>query len=232
MTTPTHNGQTANDILSAAFSEVGKKYGYDNCTAEYTATRDFKVKWQRTYRWADFKVSDYLIDAPYEVLSSLAETLFKKISGQETSYSDEMREYVKSDEFVAKHQPIYIRRTKKITHDAQGEFKSLTDSFDRLKGMGLVEDAPQMYLTWTKENLYRQVGYSSALMQVVVISSSFDDANVPDFVLDFVVYHQFLTMSMGKAHFGDHDWDVETEERKFPQYADALRFLSRMNLCL
>jgi len=220
-----------NDILKESFGTVGKKYGYDNVEAEFAAWRDFKVKWQRTYRWADFKVSDYLSDAPAEVLSALAETLFRKISGQEATYSEEMKEYVTAPSFVKEKQPMYLRRTKKITRDHIGAFKDLHESFSRLEKMGLVSRDKDIFFTWTKENLFRNVGYCSSLMKVMVISSTFDDDIIPDFVLDFVVYHEYLVMTEGKKNFGrEHDYDLDQLERKFPEREEALKWISKMNL--
>ena len=45
-------------------------------SAEYSAFREFKVKWRRSCGWAEFEVSDYMNDAPLSVLSGVAETIF------------------------------------------------------------------------------------------------------------------------------------------------------------
>ena len=58
---------TTEEILNETFKKVGNDFGYET-SAEYAAFRDLKVRWQRSYKWADFQVSDYLRDAPEEVL--------------------------------------------------------------------------------------------------------------------------------------------------------------------
>lgn len=45
---------------NATFQKVGNDFGFGNVTAEYAPFRDLKVRWQRTYDWASFQVSDYL----------------------------------------------------------------------------------------------------------------------------------------------------------------------------
>ncbi len=73
----------------------GEDYGYNNIAAEFAAYKDFKVRWTRSYRWANFQVSDYLSDAPRAVIDGLADTLFSKIAGgDEKPYSNAMRDWV------------------------------------------------------------------------------------------------------------------------------------------
>ena len=70
---------TAEETMNESFRTIGKKYGYDKVDAEFVAYRDFKVRWTRSYKWADFQVSDYLMDAPSVVYDGLAEALFSNV---------------------------------------------------------------------------------------------------------------------------------------------------------
>lgn len=222
-------------ILKDAFSEVGKKYGYEDVSATFISQRNFSVKWQRTFRWAEFKVSDYLLGADKETVSDLAETLFQKISGKETTYSEKVKEYVKAADFVQRNQPIYLARTRDIARTTRGDFKNLDDAFARLMKLGLVKEDKELYLTWAKKGkkLERQTGYCSSLMKVMVINSIFDDNIIPDFVLDFVVYHQYLVMTQGRSHFGTTtDYDIEEMENEYPDCMDARKWIAKMNLYL
>lgn len=66
--------------LTAMFAEAGKRNGYEDVTTEFAAFRDFKVKWTRSYGWANFEVSDYLSDAPEEVLASIGDSEYDQIN--------------------------------------------------------------------------------------------------------------------------------------------------------
>ena len=68
--------------LTEIFSAVGQRYGYEDVKAEFAPLKDFKVRWQRSYNWAIFTISDYLDRAPDAVLEDLAEVLFAKITGE------------------------------------------------------------------------------------------------------------------------------------------------------
>ncbi|MDD4185290.1 MAG: hypothetical protein PHX75_01435 [Candidatus Methanomethylophilaceae archaeon] len=218
------------EILKESFRRVGKEFGYDNVDAEFVAFREFKVRWQRSYKWASFKVSDYMMDAPGEVIEALARTLFGKIAGKEdVPYSEEMIAWSTSKDFVKYKQPVYLRRSRGLTRSPKGVVRDLEDSMSRLVDAGLAEADPDLVLTWMKEKNLRKVGYCSVLMKVIVISPAFDNAEVPEFVLDYVVYHEYLHASGGMKVFGrPHDLDFREDEVKFPRYREAEEWLNRL----
>ena len=223
---------TAVETLKESFGTIGKKYGYDKVGAEFVAYRDFKVKWTRSYRWAEFQVSDYLMDAPGEVIDGLAETLFSKIAGKESKpYTPEMTDWITSDQFTRNKQPIYVRRSRNITRSSVGKFKDLNESLDRLKALGIVDENCSPYLTWSREELAHTVGYCSTLMDTIVISSIFDTNSIPDYALDFALYHEYLITREGWVNFGKgEEFDVCAEEKKFPQWKEAENWIRK--LCL
>ena len=225
---------TAEETLRESFGTIGKKYGFDKVGAEFVAYRDFKVKWTRSYKWADFQVSDYLMDAPSVVLDGLAETLFSRIAGMEAKpYTPEMNEWITADEFKKEKQPIYIRRSRNISKSPAGKNKDLTESMKRLKKMGLVGKDFDPYLTWTKAELQTTCGYCSTLMDTIVISSAFDLKTLPDMVLDYVLYHECLIIRDGWANFGmADDFNITDEERRFPDWEEAESWIRRMGLHL
>ena len=131
--------ETKEQQLTNAFSTIGKEHGYDNVSADYSAFREFKVKWRRSCGWAEFEVSDYMNDAPQSVLNGVAETIFSRISRQSRrEYPKEMLEWLASDEFVKRKQPIYLARSRNLTRTAAGEHLDLGESYQRLIDMGLV----------------------------------------------------------------------------------------------
>ena len=61
--------------LTEVFMEAASGYGYEDVTAEYAEFDELRLKWIRHGDWARFFVSDYLKDAPKDVMASIAETL-------------------------------------------------------------------------------------------------------------------------------------------------------------
>ena len=179
---------TTEEILNATFKKVGNDFGYET-SAEYAAFRDLKVRWQRSYKWADFQVSDYLKDAPEEVLEGIARTIFTKIQGEESNYTDEVVGWLTAPEFVERLQPIYIQRDRRISFE-EGEHKSLEEALDRLKEKGFIGDLGKTRIFWSNEATSGRGGWSSALMKVITVNRKLDSDSVPDEVLDAVILNE------------------------------------------
>ena len=146
--------------------------------------------------------------------SRSGEALFGKIASKhDVPYSEEMIAWATSKDFVKYKQPVYLRRSRGITKSPKGEVRDLEESMERLANAGLAEKDPDLVLTWTKEKNIRKVGYCSVLMKVIAISSVFDNGEIPGFVLDYVVYHEYLHASRGMKAFGRaHDLDFREDE--------------------
>ncbi|MCL2608131.1 MAG: hypothetical protein FWD92_06235 [Methanomassiliicoccaceae archaeon] len=219
--------------LTNAFSTAGKECGYDSVTAEFTETKEFKVKWRRSCGWAEFKVSDYLKDAPESVLLGLAKLIFSRISGMKIKYPKEMQDWITSETFVKKAQPLYMARSRNMTRTTAGEHKDLNESYQRLIDSGLVERDESLKITWTKRPNTRRIGFCSVLCKVICITSAIDNPDVPDFVVDYILYHELCHLKKRFDPFGEsHDIAFRLLEDKFEKKADAEKILAKLRLIL
>lgn len=219
--------------LGAIFSEIGKEFGYDTVTAEYMAMKDFKVRWQRSYRWADFKVSDYLMGAPPPVVRGLCRTLYSKIVGKdEAEYPQVMCDWVTSPDFSRNKQPEYLRRSRNLTRTTAGKHKDLRESYARLVEAGLVNEDESLYISWS-ETSRKKAGSCSVLMRVVSISNLLDSEETPDSVLDYCLYREICHIMIGFDPTGEgHPDKFLALEAKFPGQAEAEEWLSKMCISL
>ena len=127
-------------MLNRAMRNAGIRNGYKDITAEFSAFRDFKLKWTRSCKWISFEVSDYLRNAPQSVIESLAETVFAKIGGQDrTRYSEEVCEYLNSERFLRDNQDFFLKRFRGISQTPCEENVNLTEIYMRLVDRRLVE---------------------------------------------------------------------------------------------
>jgi len=221
-----------NDALTAAFEAVGKEHGYASVSAEFAEYKEFKIKWRRSLGWIEFEASDYLKGAPENVMKGIAETIFSRITRRsENKYSDAMLEWMTSDEFIKKNRPLYLKRAKNLSRTHRGEHKDLNESYKRLIEMGLVPYDEDLILTWTKQPNVKRIGYCSVLMKVIAISSIFDTTSIPDFVTDFVLYHELIHLGRGFDPFDqDHDNDFRAQEDMHPMRDEAEDWLKRLRL--
>ncbi|MDD2410536.1 MAG: M48 family metallopeptidase [Candidatus Methanomethylophilaceae archaeon] len=223
-----------NDGLQERFRKVGKKHGYETVNAEFVSFKEFKVRWQRSYKWADFKVSDYMADAPPEVIEGLASTLFARICGKgDPDFSEEMCKWVTAPDFSRYKQPTYLRRSRNLSRSRQGQHRDLGECYRRLIDAGLAQDDPGLFLSWTKEPNVRKVGYCSVLMKVVAISSALDSPEVPEFVADYVMYHELCHIMIGFDPSSEkHGIEFAELESKYPRQKEAEDWLRRLCMYL
>lgn len=225
---------TGLEDANMTFQKVGKEYGYDTVTVEFIAFKEFKVQWSRGCRFIHFRLSDYLRDAPREVLEGLASTIFSRISGkEEIPYSKAMRDWALAPEFSETRRPTYRNRSRNISDTPQGNERNLLDSVDRLVAMGLIEEDANFELVWAKGDKTNKAASCSVLMRLITVSDKLDDANLPDFVIDFAIYSQYLRIVKGAEVFGiTTEVFTREEERKFEKYREAEKMLDKMCLYL
>ena len=226
--------KTAEKEMDGVFEDIGNKHGYGIVRARYVALKDFKVRWTRVANrdWVDFEVSDYIKGAHPDLIASLAETIFSKMEGGTVPYSDAFSKWALSEDFVEEKQPVYLSRCRNLTRTPEGKYKDLSVSFQRLKDMGLVDKDSNPYITWTTNKSMRKCGYSSPLMNVIVISSYFDGKEIPDSLLDYVVYGEWLRMSEKRKCFGheiDNDY-VNEMMTGFPESDQSKRLLDKFRM--
>lgn len=224
--------KTNDDRLTDIFSSVGRQYRLTDVTAQFVAFRDLKIRWQRSYKMADFMVSDYLDDAPDGILWDFADTIIAKIFAENDSdYSNSVIEWISSDGFRARKQPIYLRRSKNLTRSPVGREKNLLDSYGRLVDDGLVEEDPGLCISWMKSATARKIGHCSVVMDVVALSGALDDAHVPDFVLDYCLYHELCHVKIGFDPSGrGHDQKFAGLENMYPRRSEAVEWLRRVDM--
>lgn len=221
-------------MIKESFSIIGREFGYENVDAEFAPFKELKIKWQRSKGKAEFKVSDYLADADRQIMDDIARALFSRISGNKMNgYPESMNAWVTSDEFISANRPMYLRRSKNLSRTAEGDVRNLEDSRRRLIVAGLIPDYPDVLISWTRGPNVRRVGYCSVLMKVIAISSVFDNEAIPEFVMDYVVYHEFLHIMAGFNPFGrKHGPEFKAEERKYPRRDEAEQWLKKLRFYL
>ncbi|MBE6523554.1 MAG: hypothetical protein E7Z65_01585 [Thermoplasmata archaeon] len=216
---------TTDTELNEIFERVSKHFNYRTATAAFEPYRDLKIRWVRTYEQISFYVSDYLKEAPAEVVESIAETLLNKIRGEDSGYTGQTIEWLTSPDFYEKVQPKYLKRDKR-TGNAEGEVKDLMESLDRLKGMGLVDRVPEgLKILWSNPGKDREAARSSLLMRVIVINRILDSEEVPDAALDLCILKQMInvTSDFGKVPMIDTE-EMDRRILAFPNSEEILEW--------
>ena len=204
----------SNEMLTKAMAKAGARNGFEDVTAEFSAFRDFKLKWTRPYRWISFEVSDFLKHAPEDVLEELFGTIFRKIeSDPDARYTTRVREYLTSEDFVRYNQSAYVRRYRGT--EPAGE--RVAETYRDLVDEGLIEDDPHVVLLESKGRGL-VAGAASALMHVLVVNRDIAEGD-DDELLRYVVFAHARRIQQG---FSPEDpWAYERSLDDFPNRAEV-----------
>jgi hypothetical protein len=219
------------DVLETTFRTMGTTYGFEEIHADYASYKEFKSTWQRLGKKVVFEISDYLGDARPELLGDFAQALYERIDKRTPAcvYSPRLKAYLESDEFVRRNQTTYIKRSRNLSKASVGKHFDLKETYGRLVDSGIVSPSRGVSLNWTRNANRMRVGYCSVLMRVVAISSLLDNEKVPDFVHEYVLYHELLHLEDGLSDgHRHHPPEFKVRERQYPKWRESEEWLRKL----
>ncbi|MFA5312804.1 MAG: hypothetical protein WC375_05715 [Methanomassiliicoccales archaeon] len=217
--------------LQTAFQRAGQKSGFSSVKAEYVPFKEFKAVWTKRGDEVDLQVTDYMKGADQRILDEFAECMCRRILTKRSKelYTQTMRDWLQSEEFVTLNRRTYLKRSRNVAYSERGSVYDLKESMGRLMAEGMVPEISNSYITWTKRPNIQRMGYCSVIMRVVAISSALDSDRVPEFVSDYVLYHELLHLNDGlKAMGSHHDSAFRMRERAYPRWREAEVILKRV----
>ncbi len=117
---------------------------------------------------------------------------------------------------------------------AQGRAHNLDESFERVNRSYFGGAMAKPKIVWNRTLTLRKFGHYQPSRDTVMISISLDDLAVPDFVLDFVVYHELLHKKHGATTINGrrqaHSPAFRADERLFHQFKEAELFIHQLAL--
>ncbi len=125
------------------------------------------------------------------------------------------------------------RRSRKTSYGAQGHYRHLEDSFQRINTMYFSSQLEQPELCWSPVRARRILGSYQERCDRLIVSRVFDSPSVPLFVLDFLMYHELLHKFLGVGRRGDgrrcmHGPEFKELERKFTRFQEAQDFIKTL----
>jgi hypothetical protein len=176
-----------------------------------------------------FRLSEGLQGAPDEVLEGVLGILLARALGVPETRLDASS--VRAYKAYESKRPPPARSRKHI--DPIGRHRSLLESYLRVT-MDLDLRLPQVpKLSWSKTVAGHRFGHWDPRHNVVVVSQILDDEQVPEFVLDYVLYHELLhilhpvRMGSGTKRIV-HGAAFRRDERKFPRWQEGEEWIGRL----
>jgi hypothetical protein len=190
-----------------------------------------RIRNQRVY----VRVSDILRDAPRPVHQALAFILVSKLFRQRAKVEHEKlyRQYAYQPQVLRASDLARRDRGRKQLSGANGHHYDLERLFARLNRRYFDNLLPRPVLSWSQRRSKRVLGHHDAVHETIIISRALDDETVPEFVLEYVLYHEMLhirhkpRLVHGRRVY--HTAAFRTEEKKYARFAEAVAWLETLS---
>lgn len=180
------------------------------------------------------RLSDICKDSPPEVLRSLAFVLVARLTGKRVPpvHDRVYREYSLTPAVMRSSDIARRGRGRKMVSSAQGNVYDLDKLFSKLNRRYFDSGLEKPTLTWSQRKTRSILGHHDRVYDTITISKSLDSAQVPDWFVEFILYHEMLhikhaaRMINGRRYY--HTSAFRLDERRFAKYDDAQRWLEQV----
>ncbi len=114
----------------------------------------------------------------------------------------------------------------------EGVHHNLADSFERVNQSYFQGSVKRPRLAWSQTFTSRQFGHYDRTHDTIMVSMSLDRKDVPDYVTDFVVYHELLHKVIGsrwsRGRNFSHTPEFTSKEKRFRHYQESKAILHKL----
>lgn len=154
--------------------------------------------------------------------------------GQHTQVSEQLyREFAESEDF---NETLFDLESFAAppAPPTRGHAHDLDESFARVNAAYFGGLMPKPKLVWNRTLTARKFGHYQPGRDTIMISVTLDAPGVPDYVIDFVMYHELLHKKHGSLIVNGrrlaHSPAFRAEERRFAKYDEAERLIHELAL--
>ena len=179
------------------------------------------------------RLAEICHDMPLSAHRGLAYILVAKLFRKKVPVAarDAYSDYIKTAEIRDRATETKRTRGRKVITSSKGDVYDLDEIFDSLNRRYFRDALPKPVLTWSARKTYRILGHHDATHDTVVVSKSLDDASVPAFVVEYIVFHEMLHIAHPTRHVNgrryNHTPAFRLDERKFLYFEEAERWIER-----
>jgi hypothetical protein len=179
------------------------------------------------------RFSDLLARAPVRILEAAAAVLLAKLFRRRlpADLRDAYRDFSLAHSTRRRIHRLRQRRARRPALAPQGQLHELSGMFEELNRKYFESALRRPRLGWSARPWRRQLGCFDPALDQIVLSSRLDRPRVPRYVVEYVLYHEMLHVKhpVRRALCGlqSHSADFRAEERRFPHFPAARRWLLR-----
>lgn len=180
------------------------------------------------------RLSDLIKDCPPEVMRALAFVLVARLLGKKVPPVHERlyRDYSLTPDVMRSSDIARRHRGRKMISSARGNTYDLDKMFSKLHRKYFDSSLEKPILTWSQRKTRSILGHHDRVYETITISKSLDSSQVPDWFVEFILYHEMLhikhaaRMINGRRYC--HTAAFRLDERRFAKYEDAQRWLEQV----
>lgn len=198
------------------------------------ANLDSKIRLEEGHRRIRVRLSDQLENAPRAVQEALAHVLLSKLYRKPTPVAQEQayRSFINRADVRRRALEVRRSRGRKMLKPPEGGCYNLDSIFDDLNLRYFAGAMRKPQLGWSVRVSRRLLGHYDPAHDAIVISRIFDTPQMPQYVLEYVMYHEMLHLKHPVQYGGSrrcvHSAAFKKDERRFPRFDEANHFLQRL----
>jgi hypothetical protein len=179
---------------------------------------------------ATLTLNEGFLNASDETLTALVKAALFGKSQQTTQL---IKNYATSEEYSYILMEIDLI-TEVIVENPKGKYYNLDELFDKVNCEYFASSLVKPRLIWSQIHTYRKFGHYEPARDRVMIALTLDNANIPQFVVEFVLYHELLHKFHGATWVNGrrmvHTLEFRRDERKFHLYKEVEGWLQKLAL--
>jgi SprT-like family protein len=180
------------------------------------------------------RLSDICKESPPEVMRALAFVLVARLLGKKVPavHDRTYRDYSLTPAVMRSSDIARRGRGRKMISSAHGSVYDLDKMFSKLNRRYFDSSLERPALTWSQRKTRSILGHHDRVYQTITISKSLDSAQVPEWFVEYILYHEMLhirhaaRMINGRRYY--HTAAFRLDERRFARYDDAQRWLEQV----
>lgn len=181
------------------------------------------------------RVADFFRDAPHFFHAALADILIGKVFKRRVSPDAQnvYKKYLSSNAVLNKLDEWKRSEKRAIKENSRGASYDLLEIFERVNQTYFRGEVEKPTLAWSARKNYRKLAHYDAARHAIVFSRILDDARVPDYVVDFVMFHEILhivfPVTINDGRRAMHTPQFRAAERKFVYFQRAELWLDKFS---
>jgi predicted metal-dependent hydrolase len=176
----------------------------------------------------EVQVSQGFMGAEPELLGALAADM---VLGKQPQRSQQIRAYSTSEDYTEIELAMELM-VEELIDAAKGHTYNLTQLFDQLNHTYFQGGLTQPRLYWSTVATRRKFGHYQPSGDRVMISQTLDSPKVPEWVVEFVLYHELLHKYHGETWSNGrrlvHTPAFRQDEKRYHAYAKAQAWLNKL----